>query len=282
MTALIIIAALVAAAVVTVNVVRSHRKRGAFRENAPRAVSKTVQERFRVPLPTPENVSVRALDKIANRAIGTARTKFMPTRVRLELAPEMYERIAPIWVQFSRELGEDLAARAAAESWDYSGVAFSLKANPTLGRRDVEVALQYPDGDDAPTDQVGDVRRRSRGGDDITDVAPGNASQLWFADLPDGRRIALRKGQRYVVGSAATCDVIISSRTVSRVHAALRWHPAAQVVEVEDLDSTNGTWLDNSRIASRQPRAATFDCVIRLGNHDRIRLVKRSATGAAG
>ena len=147
MTALIIIAALVATAAVIAKVVRTQRAQGTFAGNAPRAVSKTVQEHFRVPLPTPEKVSVRALDKIVSQAIGTARTKFMPVGVRLEIAPEMYERIAPIWPQFSQELRDDLAARAAAESWSYSGVAFSLKANPTLGRRDVEVTLRYPDDD---------------------------------------------------------------------------------------------------------------------------------------
>lgn len=240
--------------------------------SALRALAVSIQQQL--PLPSAESIAVRCVDKIATRSITTSRTKFIPTHVNLALNPAMFDRIAPIWPKFSQELVNDVASRAAAESWEYSGIAFSLKANPRLGRRDLDVHLRYPEGDDSLTDQIVD-RPGPRGAEDFTDAALRFAGSRWFADLPDGKRVALRAGQRVLVGASSACDALIASKTVSRTHVALRLHPSAQVVDVEDLNSTNGTWIDRRRLQPGQPIAVTRDCVIRLGSHDQIRLVSK-------
>jgi hypothetical protein len=48
------------------------------------------------------------------------------------------------------------------------------------------------------------------------------------------------------VGRSHACDVVLGEQTVSRFHAELRHDDHAWVVR--DLDSTNGTWLNGSRV----------------------------------
>jgi hypothetical protein len=56
--------------------------------------------------------------------------------------------------------------------------------------------------------------------------------------------------QRLVLGRAASCDVVLTGRHISRQHAALvrrldGWW-------VEDLGSRNGTWCEGERVARRR------------------------------
>jgi hypothetical protein len=49
------------------------------------------------------------------------------------------------------------------------------------------------------------------------------------------------------VGRSHACDVVLGEQTVSRFHAELRHDDHEWVVR--DLDSTNGTWLNGSRVS---------------------------------
>jgi hypothetical protein len=49
------------------------------------------------------------------------------------------------------------------------------------------------------------------------------------------------------VGRSGDCDVVVGEETVSRHHAELR-HAEDDAWIVRDLDSTNGTWLNGSRV----------------------------------
>src|SRR3954469_287520 len=49
------------------------------------------------------------------------------------------------------------------------------------------------------------------------------------------------------VGRSHSCDVVVGEETVSRIHAELR-HADDDAWIVRDLDSTNGTWLNGSRV----------------------------------
>src|SRR3954464_5653577 len=49
------------------------------------------------------------------------------------------------------------------------------------------------------------------------------------------------------VGRSNACDVVVGEQTVSRIHAELR-HMDDDAWIVRDLDSTNGTWLNGSRV----------------------------------
>jgi hypothetical protein len=62
------------------------------------------------------------------------------------------------------------------------------------------------------------------------------------------------------VGRSRECDVVLGEETVSRFHAELRHDHDAWMVR--DLDSTNGTWLNGSRV--REARVSRGD-VLALG-----------------
>ncbi|MBN8617044.1 MAG: sigma 54-dependent Fis family transcriptional regulator [Deltaproteobacteria bacterium] len=60
----------------------------------------------------------------------------------------------------------------------------------------------------------------------------------------DARRVRL-EGTPLTLGSAPSCDVVLSDRAVSAVHCRLE--PDRQSAWVRDLGSRNGTWVDNVR-----------------------------------
>src|SRR5690606_2923271 len=74
------------------------------------------------------------------------------------------------------------------------------------------------------------------------------------------RRFHVGDGE-YLIGSAADCDLRLPFPTVSRHHARLR--VGAQCLDIEDLGSSNGTFVDGERLDSRQ-RIST-DAQIQFG-----------------
>jgi pSer/pThr/pTyr-binding forkhead associated (FHA) protein len=53
---------------------------------------------------------------------------------------------------------------------------------------------------------------------------------------------------------------------LSRYHAQLRWVESSWLVY--DLDSTNGTWLDQQRVVAGHPRALEPGSQLRLADHE--------------
>ena len=67
---------------------------------------------------------------------------------------------------------------------------------------------------------------------------------------------------RIVVGRSRSCDVRLRDDTVSRLHAALIWRGGTLVLE--DLGSSNGTWVNGERILS--PRSVVAGDAVRFGS----------------
>ena len=68
--------------------------------------------------------------------------------------------------------------------------------------------------------------------------ASGEAGALSFRILPGGEK---------TIGRAKGVDFVIDAALVSRVHCRLTAHPAGRL-EVQDLDSTNGTFVNGRRV----------------------------------
>src|SRR5207245_7470535 len=98
-------------------------------------------------------------------------------------------------------------------------------------------------------------------------VAPhAVADRLWLVDSL-GQRVPLEPAAGIVrLGRAADNDTIIANQRVSRYHAQLRWVESTWLVY--DLDSTNGTWVDEQRVFPSQPRVLGSGAELRLGDHD--------------
>ena len=68
---------------------------------------------------------------------------------------------------------------------------------------------------------------------------------------------------KLVIGRAPSCDLQIGAAAVSREHAVVH---AGSPPSIEDLGSSNGTWLDGIKLEARRPAALTPGRVIQLGD----------------
>jgi pSer/pThr/pTyr-binding forkhead associated (FHA) protein len=89
-------------------------------------------------------------------------------------------------------------------------------------------------------------------------LSSARATMTGFLLLTDGRQVAVRDG--LTLGRVAACDVVIDDTKASRRHATL--HVDGAVVEIEDLDSSNGTLLNGKAVKRRVLREGD---VIQIG-----------------
>lgn len=76
---------------------------------------------------------------------------------------------------------------------------------------------------------------------------------MWVLKTPEGEdpdlTFRLLPGNIKTVGRATRADFIVDANLVSRVHCRLT--AGAEEIEVVDLDSTNGTFVNGQRVDSR-------------------------------
>ena len=93
------------------------------------------------------------------------------------------------------------------------------------------------------------------------------------AETEETQQFRLLPGYIKTIGRAPGADFVIDASLVSRVHCRLTVF-ADGAVEVEDLESTNGTWLNGERI-NRAPLVE--GAILKVG---RVELVlERSSPG---
>ncbi len=90
--------------------------------------------------------------------------------------------------------------------------------------------------------------------------------QLIWHNAPGGAiRVYSLEGEVLRLGRSARCDLVILHPEVSRVHARLSWREGRYWLE--DLASTNGTWLNGRRLTPYKPVALEPGATIGLGPH---------------
>jgi len=137
--------------------------------------------------------------------------------------------------------GEDMAAalRDAAGGLTDADVTQFAPANTVISlatRLLPETPLAAPTGLDAGLDM---------------DLAAGESTLLIAQKDRDLRSVALEK-DLIVIGRASSCDVVLSAEGISRNHARLERKPDGTWTVV-DLGSTNGTFLETSRLLPDVP-----------------------------
>ncbi len=78
----------------------------------------------------------------------------------------------------------------------------------------------------------------------LVDMAPA----IWRIDLP-GRSVALFEGE-ITLGRSRGCGIVLADPCISRVHALLAVRSGR--VYLQDLRSSNGTFIDGERSAGEQ------------------------------
>ena len=96
------------------------------------------------------------------------------------------------------------------------------------------------------------VERVLRTADELERLARAPSARPSVAVVTRGGAVRLASGEHVLLGRAPRCDVRLSSPRASREHAVLLHRGGAWWVE--DLDSSNGTFLDGERIALRRLR----------------------------
>jgi pSer/pThr/pTyr-binding forkhead associated (FHA) protein len=81
------------------------------------------------------------------------------------------------------------------------------------------------------------------------------AAALSLQPTAGGKGFALEMGRAAVVGRGRQCEIPIEDDTVSSAHARLEINAQTQRVVVTDLNSSNGTFVNGSRINSAQAQA---------------------------
>jgi class 3 adenylate cyclase len=109
-----------------------------------------------------------------------------------------------------------------------------------------------------------------RASEDLTPGGPADAVLLSVLDGSlAGHRVGI--GHSLVVGRGEDADLVIDDSEISRRHAVFRRNRDA--IEVEDLGSLNGTWVNGARIATC--RRLSSDDVVKLGT-TRLKVVEIS------
>ncbi len=67
------------------------------------------------------------------------------------------------------------------------------------------------------------------------------------------------------VGRTKDNNLFLDSREISRQHARIMWRADEERYYVEDLNSSNGSWLNDARLNPREPRELRPGDVIRFG-----------------
>jgi hypothetical protein len=95
--------------------------------------------------------------------------------------------------------------------------------------------------------------------DEEEDERPSHAVVLQPVRKRPGGPFPMRIG----VGRTRNCDVVLRFASVSKLHA--QFHVETTPWQLVDLDSANGTFVNDERLAPRQPRAIAIDDRLRFG-----------------
>jgi hypothetical protein len=71
---------------------------------------------------------------------------------------------------------------------------------------------------------------------------------------------------RMRIGRAPSADVVLIDESISRVHAELSWDPALERATLMDMDTKNGTFVDQRRLDPKKETLLVPGCVVSFGS----------------
>ena len=85
--------------------------------------------------------------------------------------------------------------------------------------------------------------------------------EVLYVQVDEGEMVPIRK-EVFLIGRGSKCDLVLPHRSVSREHAVITKERGGWFVE--DLNSANGTWLDNEQIGKHKISGGD---VVQVANH---------------
>jgi hypothetical protein len=214
--------------------------------------------------------SARAME--AAQVIGVSGVE-VPIAYRVRLAPPDLARFAEYSATLVREVSRYLVDYAHERGLRPVGEPrIELVPDSTVRAGSVRVDARFVDVAPAHQAELEDAlegTRRLR----LADLAAAQPAAhairpgaLWLSDR-FGLAFPLEVHNALVrLGRAVDNDVVIDNQRVSRYHAQLRWVESDWLVY--DLESTNGTYLDDQLVLPAQPLPLPAQGILRLGDHD--------------
>jgi FHA domain len=154
------------------------------------------------------------------------------SRLSADLGVEGEALIHQALLAFLRFHGVPIAEEPAAASTAVTAPGAEAGARETGGRTSRETVRRV-------LDTAHELERA---------MAPGAVRSLWLHG--EHGPLARVEKDRFLIGRGRHCDLVIDSAKVSREHAVIRREPDG--FWIEDLGSSNGTWLDEARIDRRR------------------------------
>jgi len=205
-----------------------------FEDRLARGVEGVFAGAFRSPVQPAELAKTLAKAMDDGRVVGVG-TIYAPLRYTVALSPDDADKLGTFTATLSRELATYLVDHARAEGYTLAAepvVTFTVHDDLRLGRFRVSAELASPE-EAAPRPRP---------------AAPA-ASYEGLATVTVGelQHDVVLRGDRMVVGRLQDCDICLSDANTSRRHAAFVALPAGGW-EIEDLGSTNGTFVNGNQV----------------------------------
>lgn len=237
------------------------------------ALEGSVRRVFATPLQPVQLAKAAARSMEQAQVIGL-RGREVPNRYELRLAPTDLARFGEYAATLAQEVAEYLSAYARERGLrPVAELRVDVIEDAEVRAGSVQAQARFADLAPPVQEEVAaavEGTRRLRLADlavAVPDEVSASDQKLWLVSGA-GERFGLDPADAGLVrlGRASDNDVVIASQRVSRYHAQLRRVASSWLVY--DLESTNGTWLDDQRVASGHPRALAPGARLRLGDHD--------------
>ncbi|MER3396089.1 MAG: hypothetical protein C4318_01305 [Acidimicrobiia bacterium] len=191
-----------------------------FEERLERAVDRTVARLFRSGLQPVEILRRLARAQDLNKSVFSGRV-VAPNVFKVFLSEQDFHRLAPIGARLREELSLALTRQAAREGW---ALLSPVEIELSIGSGLLEGTLEVH-----------------------TEIQERKVSGKGILIAPDGQRIELEEYMLF--GRATECDVVLQDTWCSRRHAEIK--KSAEGYEIVDLNSTNGTFVNEEKIDRR-------------------------------
>ncbi len=147
-------------------------------------------------------------------------------------------------------------------------MAKRLKRETFLRQLGPFALIQKPEDQGPSTDQFGLPANVAATRMADPETIAGNALALIFQleELQVATLPPLSEDAELVVGRQPDCDLVVDERSVSKRHAVLQWEHASRTCRVQDLGSTNGTFLNASTRLKRAPLKLCDGDIVSFGD----------------
>jgi Protein of unknown function (DUF3662)/FHA domain len=245
-------------------------------ERFERLVEQAVEGSLRRVFPTtlqPVQLARAAARAMEHGQVVGLRGAEVPNLYRLRLAPADLERFADYSATLARQLEGYLVDYARERDLHPVGPPrVELVGDERVRVGTVRAEARFVDAEpasqarlDAAVEGTRQLRLQQLHAAPMATSAP-SPRMLWLTDRL-GAQARLDPDALVVrIGRASDNDLSIANQRVSRYHAQVRW--VAEGWLVYDLDSTNGTFVDDQPVTGANPRRLGPGSVLRLGDHE--------------